>query len=221
VIGAGISLVLLAVPTALAWGIVHLSGPGSVTFRVERRIGLNRRRDDRRVRAAKVGIDRRAQDRRTRSLPGRPFITYRMVLDRPRPRGSFQGWLAGWVERMHLDRLLFLWSVLRGDMSFVGPSSHLLDSDSWKQDEISAWCFARRPGLTGPASLLRGVGEEAMLCDRYYGRHGNWHLDLDALRQALPRLLKARRDTETEAGADSKSIAVSARRSGHGEGSIP
>jgi lipopolysaccharide/colanic/teichoic acid biosynthesis glycosyltransferase len=220
VIGASISLLVLAVPVAVAWGIVHLSGPGSVTFHVERRIGLNRRRDDRRVRSAKVGIDRREQDRRTRSLPGRPFVTYRMVLERPRRAGSFQTWLAHWVERLHVDRLLFLWNVLRGDMSFVGPSSHLLEADSWKQDEISAWCFARRPGLTGPASLLEGVGEEAILCDRYYGRHANWHLDLDALRLALPRLLRPRRNNETEQEGKSASISVSARRSGEGKGGI-
>jgi lipopolysaccharide/colanic/teichoic acid biosynthesis glycosyltransferase len=77
-------------------------------------------------------------------------------------------------------------------MSLVGPSSHLLESASWQQDEISAWCFARRPGLTGPAQLLGGVGEEALHYDRYYGSHGNWKLDLDSLRHALPRLLRSR-----------------------------
>ena len=89
-----------------------------------------------------------------------------------------------------MDRLLYLWNVLRGDMSFVGPSAHLIDAETWRQDSISAWSFARRPGLTGPSQLLGGQGEEVLDYDRYYGRHANWRLDIDALRKALPRLVR-------------------------------
>jgi lipopolysaccharide/colanic/teichoic acid biosynthesis glycosyltransferase len=84
-------------------------------------------------------------------------------------------------------------------MSLVGPAAHLLDSDTWRQNEISAWCFARKPGLTGPSQLLGGAGEEALGYDRYYGRHASWQLDLDALRKALPRLIRG----SAEAGASS------------------
>jgi lipopolysaccharide/colanic/teichoic acid biosynthesis glycosyltransferase len=79
-------------------------------------------------------------------------------------------------------------------MSLVGPSAHLIDGVAWKQDAISAWTFARRPGLTGPSQILGGQGEEVIQYDRYYGRHANWRLDMDALRQALPRLVRRRPD---------------------------
>jgi FlaA1/EpsC-like NDP-sugar epimerase/lipopolysaccharide/colanic/teichoic acid biosynthesis glycosyltransferase len=189
-VAASISLVLLAVPAALAWLLVHLAGPAQVVFQREERIGVNRRASERRSNAGRVGIDRRYADRRTRELPGRPFVTYRIRLQAPSHASPAQRRMARLVESLHLDRLLYLWSVLRGDMSLVGPSAHLVEGDTWRQDSISAWTFARRPGLTGPSQLLAGQGEEAFQFDRYYGRHANWRLDIDSLRRALPRLVR-------------------------------
>ncbi|MBD3163474.1 MAG: NAD-dependent epimerase/dehydratase family protein [Candidatus Eisenbacteria bacterium] len=193
VIAAGTSLALLAVPTFFAWVLVQVSGPATVTFRSEVRIGRNRRRADRRRGAGAVGIDRRETDRRRLALPGRPFVTYRVVLDPGGRANPLQKGIYRFVRRFHLDRILYLWNVLKGEMSLVGPSAHLVESETWKQDAVSAWCFARKPGLTGPSHLLGGEGELAVLYDRYYARHGNWHLDLDALRRALPRLARAPR----------------------------
>ena len=207
VLAASLSLAVLALPAALAWTVVRLSGPSRIVFRREERIGLNRRAVDRRLSPTRVGIDRRYDDRRQRNLPGRPFVTYVIAFPTPERASSLQATLARTVQTLHLDRILYLWSVLKGDMSLVGPSAHLLESDSWQQDEISAWCFARRPGLTGPAQVLGGVGEEALHYDRYYGSHGNWKLDLDALRHALPRLLRPR-PTGTGFDEDAGEIAV-------------
>jgi FlaA1/EpsC-like NDP-sugar epimerase/lipopolysaccharide/colanic/teichoic acid biosynthesis glycosyltransferase len=201
VAAAAVSLVVLAVPAAIAWALVHLSGPSKVIFCREERIGLNRRSTDRRIRPSRVGIDRRDTDRRQRTLPGRPFVTYVISVHSPERASGLQRRMARIVQTLRLDRVLYLWSVLRGDMSLVGPSAHLLESETWQQDEISAWCFARRPGLTGPAQILGGAGEEALHYDRYYGSHGNWKLDLDSLRLALPHLFRSREGGEP-AGRD-------------------
>jgi lipopolysaccharide/colanic/teichoic acid biosynthesis glycosyltransferase len=152
-------------------------------------------------------------------LPGRTFITYRMVVQRP-STNLLQRQIARWIEAVRLDRLPYLWSVLRGDMSIVGPSVHLLDSDSWKQSEVTTWCFARRPGLTGPAQIL-GESEEAPLYDTYYVRHANWRLDLDALRHSLPHLF--RRSANSGEGEETRRAKPPLRlpQSSTGEGGIP
>ncbi len=190
IVAAGIGLLLLAVPAAVSWGLLHLAGPSQVVFQAERRIGVNRRREQRRASRTTVGIDRRYSDRRKLRLPGRPFVTYRMALHPAARMSRLQRFLARGFLSAKLDRVLYLWSVLRGDMSLVGPSAHLVENDSWRQDAISLWCFARKPGLTGPSQVLGGEGEEAVLYDHYYGRHANWRIDIDALRRALPRLFQ-------------------------------
>ncbi|NWF91208.1 MAG: polysaccharide biosynthesis protein [Ignavibacteriaceae bacterium] len=191
-LAAGLGLALLAVPAGLIYGLLALLGPGRVVFRREERIGLNRRMRDRRATPAGVPIDRRYRDRRKHSLPGRPFVTYALQFEESPRGGATIRRIRRWLEEARVDRILYLWSVLKGDMSLVGPSCHLIESDTWKQSRVSAWCFARRPGLTGPAQLVGGAGEEVPLYDDYYGRHRNWRLDIDALRLALPRLLRPR-----------------------------
>jgi len=191
-LAAGLGLAILAAPAAFAYGLMALLGPGRVVFRREDRIGMNRRTRDRRLAPAGVHIDRRYDDRRKHSLPGRPFVTYALEFEEPAGGGSAVRHLRRWFEAARVDRLLYLWSVLKGDMSLVGPSCHLIESDTWKQSRVSAWCFAQRPGLTGPAQLVGGAGEEVPNYDRYYGQHRNWRLDIDALRLALPRLLRPR-----------------------------
>ncbi|MFB3907870.1 MAG: polysaccharide biosynthesis protein [Candidatus Eisenbacteria bacterium] len=225
VMAAATSLVLLAIPAAAAWGLLHLAGSGQVVFEAETRIGRNRRCADRRSQESRVGIDRRNADRRKKRLPGRPFVTYRLRLERSTSSSPLQRRFAAWIAAAHLDRVLYLWNVLRGDMSLVGPSAHLLESDVWRQEEIGAWTFARRPGLTGPAQLLAGGGEEVLVYDRYYGHHGNWQLDLDALRRALPRLLSEKRPAQRSparpavaAGAGSAGAGTLVRTSSGEEG---
>lgn len=218
IVGALLSLLLLSVPTGLAWLLLRLSGPATVTFVAEEQLGANRRHMERRVQDRRVGIDRRDAQRRKRKLPGRTFITYRMVVGRP-ATNPLQRWMARWVEASRLDRLPYLWNVLRGDMSIVGPSVHLLESDTWKQDEVTAWCFARRPGLTGPAQILGG-GEEVPIYDDYYARHANWRLDLDALRLSLPRLFH--RSTNSKESGETLEARASLRlpQSSTGKGGI-
>jgi lipopolysaccharide/colanic/teichoic acid biosynthesis glycosyltransferase len=220
VVSAVMSLTLLVIPAAFAWVLVNWSGAATVKFVAERRLGSNRRRVDRRSDGQRVGIDRRDGERRKRVLPGRPFVTYRIIVERPTASNAFQRRLAAGLSAARLDRVLYLWNVLRGDMSLVGPSAHLLESDSWKQSEVSAWCFARRPGLTGPAQILGG-GEETPLYDGYYAKHANWKLDLDALRLSLPRLLRPSTRRRPEEDSGPTEVTMPLPRSTASKGGIP
>jgi O-antigen biosynthesis protein WbqP len=72
------------------------------------------------------------------------------LLDNPRayltPIGSF-------LRRSSLDELPQLWSILRGDMSFVGPRPALFNQQDLIELRTSAGVHALLPGLTGWAQV--------------------------------------------------------------------
>jgi lipopolysaccharide/colanic/teichoic acid biosynthesis glycosyltransferase len=124
-------------------------------------------------------------------LPGRPFISYHLELARG-GQSVAQRHLARLLLRYRLDRVLLLWSVLRGNMSLVGPSARLLSEPAFRQSWTSAWIYARRPGIASPGALLAGVpdGGRAELYDGYYARYGGVRLDLETLLHSTLRWLR-------------------------------
>lgn len=76
-----------------------------------------------------------------------------------------------------LDELPQLWSVVRGDMSFVGPRPKPPGAISGA-DEDDLRLLLMRPGITGLGTLLGGSGEQARAFDLWY--IDNWSLGLDA-----------------------------------------
>lgn len=72
------------------------------------------------------------------------------LLDNPRayltPIGSF-------LRKSSLDELPQLWSILLGDMSFVGPRPALFNQDDLIALRTSAGVHALLPGLTGWAQV--------------------------------------------------------------------
>ncbi len=189
---AGIFLALLAPLVGLLLVLYRLSGPAQVRFVREERIGQNRRSRDRRHTGNGVPIDRRYNERRIRPLPGQPFISYHLEFARRRQSWPQRG-VAWFLGRYRLDRVLWLWSVLRGEMSLVGPSARLATETSFRQDWTSAWIFARRPGLTGPGGVLAGPRfdrSRADLYDGFYARYGGARLDLETLLRAAGGLLR-------------------------------
>ena len=189
---AGMLLVLLLPVVGLLLGLYRLSGSAQVRFVREERVGQNRRTRNRRHTGDGVPIDRRYNDRRIRPLPGQPFISYHIELARRRQSWPQRG-LAWFLRRYRLDRVLWLWSVLRGEMNLVGPSARLATETSFRQDWTSAWVFARRPGLTGPGGVLAGPRfdrSRAELYDGFYARYGGARLDLETLFRAVGSLLR-------------------------------
>jgi O-antigen biosynthesis protein WbqP len=131
---AAIAAVLLALPVAVVALLVRLTSPGPVLYWSER-VG----KDNRTFRMPKF---------RSMRVDTPPVATH-LLKDPDRfltPIGSF-------IRRTSLDELPQLWSILVGDMSFVGPRPALFN-----QDDLIALRTARGvhrlvPGLTGWAQV--------------------------------------------------------------------
>ncbi|MFN8546829.1 MAG: polysaccharide biosynthesis protein [Candidatus Eisenbacteria bacterium] len=186
-------LVVLAPVTLLTLALHQLAGAEKVRVVREERIGRNRRQRDRRGGSDQTPIDRRSRDRRQRALPGPPFVTYRFEAP-PRPHNAVQRAIGQFLLRYRLDRVLYLWSVARGEMSLVGPSARLLNEASFDQDRVAMCVYSRRPGLIGPGVIFgTGDGTDPRLpeiYDRYYSRFGGLRLEFETLIRSVPKILR-------------------------------
>jgi len=72
------------------------------------------------------------------------------LLDDP---GAYLTPIGSFLRRSSLDELPQLWSILRGDMSFVGPRPALFNQQDLIELRTSAGVHALLPGLTGWAQV--------------------------------------------------------------------
>jgi len=104
------------------------------------------------------------------------------------PIGSF-------LRKSSLDELPQLWSILRGDMSFVGPRPALFNQDDLISLRTSRQVHSLLPGLTGWAQV-NGRDEipipHKVELDTYYLQHRSFFLDCRIL--LLTFLKVVRRD---------------------------
>lgn len=85
-----------------------------------------------------------------------------------------------WLRRSGLDETAQVLNVLRGEMSWIGPRPLMADDVG-----RLGWCgpahdprFGIRPGMTGLAQLLGGVGAGwTRGIDRLYRRRRGWRID--------------------------------------------
>jgi lipopolysaccharide/colanic/teichoic acid biosynthesis glycosyltransferase len=100
---------------------------------------------------------------------GRPFQMFKfrtMIVDAETRGGASAGdddiritTTGAWMRRLKLDELPQLWTVLRGDMSLVGPRPQVLDEVARYSLEERALLDVR-PGITDFASIaFRNEGE--------------------------------------------------------------
>jgi lipopolysaccharide/colanic/teichoic acid biosynthesis glycosyltransferase len=89
------------------------------------------------------------------TAPGRAEVTGGHSMPRITAPGRF-------LRQSHLDELPQLWNILRGDMGFVGPRPPLRAVVA-ARPEVYAQVLARRPGLTGLASLVYARREALVL----------------------------------------------------------
>ena len=82
------------------------------------------------------------------------------------------------LRRTSLDELPQLWSVLKGDMSLVGPRPALFNQDDLVALRTAAGVHALKPGLTGWAQVNGRdelpIPEKAKLDAEYLARRSIW-----------------------------------------------
>jgi O-antigen biosynthesis protein WbqP len=61
--------------------------------------------------------------------------------------------VGAWLRRTKIDELPQVWSVITGDMSFVGPRPCLPNQLELIAEREARGVFTVRPGITGPAQL--------------------------------------------------------------------
>lgn len=103
--------------------------------------------------------------------------------------------IGGFLRKSSLDELPQLWSVLRGDMSIVGPRPALFNQQNLIQMRTENGIHEIRPGLTGWAQV-NGRDElpipRKVELDLYYLRHQSLSFDLKVI--LLTALKVVRRD---------------------------
>ncbi|MEO7424000.1 MAG: XrtA system polysaccharide deacetylase [Fibrobacteria bacterium] len=148
--------------------LIKLESRGPVLYSQER-VGINKR--ERRLQKDWDG--EKALPIRSSDVGGKPFEIYKFrsmrtdaEKDGPQlaakgvdPRVTKVGW---WLRALHLDELPQFWSVLRGDMSFIGPRperAHFTLEFGRTIPHYQNRTLWIKPGLTGLAQISLGYDE--------------------------------------------------------------
>jgi lipopolysaccharide/colanic/teichoic acid biosynthesis glycosyltransferase len=124
------------------------------------------------------------------------------------PRLTVSG---GFLRRWHLDELLQLANVIRGEMSLVGPRPMKPSHAKTLPEETLSILLSVKPGLTGPASLMFMAEDNALsgyedveslyltyvlpakaACQLEYVHNYSLLLDLKLIMQTMRDILSAR-----------------------------
>lgn len=168
IVVASIALAL-ASPVMLAAALaIRLDSRGSIFFKQER-IGLNRRRGERRRSRTATDANARCDaDRRKEINAGRPFMIYKfrtMVQDAEKggpklacendPRITRVG---RFMRKTRIDEIPQFINVIRGDMSFIGPRPERSFYINQVKREVPEFTMRLmvKPGITGLAQVENG-----------------------------------------------------------------
>ncbi len=169
IVGAVVGLILTLPVWLILPLVIKLDSRGPVFYK-QVRIGINRRRADRRFcNNESERTDRRNRNRRRENLMGRPFevIKFRtMVQDAEAKSGPV--WaskndpritkIGAFLRKSRLDEIPQFINVLRGDMSLVGPRPERPTFVRELSEKIEDYPLRLdvKPGLTGLAQVENG-----------------------------------------------------------------
>lgn len=179
---ASMGLILAAPLLLVAAVAIRLDSPGPILYRQERVGRWGRRFDVIKLRTMRQDAE----------VAGKP--QWAQEAD---PRTTRVGRL---LRRTRIDEIPQLWSVLKGEMSFVGPRPERPFFVGWLEEEIPWYPLrhAARPGLTGWAQLKFPYGasvEDAkrkLEYDLYYLKNASIFLDVAIVFHTVRHVLLAR-----------------------------
>lgn len=211
IVGACIGIIfslpfLIVVPI-----LIKLNSPGPVYYR-QIRIGIDRRRRNRRVANIGHGENRRHADSRTQNLYGKPFVMYKFrTMKDNAERHSGAVWaipedprittVGRWLRKYHIDDVPQLWNVLKGEMSLVGPRPE-------RPEIISKLIVAVpkyrqrlyvKPGITGLAQICLGYDtcledvKRKVKFDLFYVSHQSLRLYFSILLHTLIKIVVSKK----------------------------
>lgn len=193
ILGAMVGLLLSAPIMLLVAVAIKLDSPGPV-FYTQTRVGVNRRQRGRRF-CQRVGAsNRRQRNRRREDYLGRPFkmIKFRtMIPDAEKKTGPIWATtddpritrLGHILRKSRLDEFPQFWSVLKGDMSLVGPRPERPSfvRDLCQKVDDYHLRLEVKPGVTGLAQVENGydssvasVAEKVRFDLKYIGGWSVW-----------------------------------------------
>jgi len=156
---AGAAAVVLCVPFALVALAVRLTSPGPVLYWSDRVGVRNRIFRMPKFRTMKIGT---------------PAVATHLLQD----PDSWLTPIGGFLRRTSLDELPQLWSILTGDMSFVGPRPALFNQQDLIALRTEQGVDALVPGLTGWAQVNGrdelSISDKVALDAEYLRRRSLW-----------------------------------------------
>lgn len=156
---ASAAAVILFVPFALVALAVRLTSPGPVLYWSDRVGVRNRIFQMPKFRTMKIGT---------------PAVATHLLQD----PDSWLTPIGGFLRKTSLDELPQLWSILRGDMSFVGPRPALFNQQDLIALRTERGVDALVPGLTGWAQVNGrdelSIPDKVALDAEYLRRRSLW-----------------------------------------------
>jgi len=131
---ASLTMTLLALPMLVIALLIRLTSPGPALY-WSNRIGAGNR------------IFRMPKFRTMRT--DTPAVATHLLAD----PAAYLSPIGGFLRRTSLDELPQLWSILKGDMSFVGPRPALFNQDDLVVLRTERGVHRLMPGLTGWAQV--------------------------------------------------------------------
>jgi O-antigen biosynthesis protein WbqP len=171
---AAFATLLLVVPIALVALAVRLTSPGPVLY-LSDRVGKGN------------ALFRMPKFRSMRV--GTPAVATHLLAD----PGAYLTPIGSFLRKSSLDELPQLWSILKGDMSFVGPRPALFNQDDLIALRTQCGVHELTPGLTGWAQV-NGRDElpipEKVRLDAEYMQRESFGFDLRILWMTFVKVVR-------------------------------